>query len=427
MAREPETIAELRRALGDRLATFRQVAELAQGQLAQAVSYDRTTVVHIEKGRSRADERFWRKADEMCNAGGALLAAFHEFEAAKVEQEQEARIAELATYRAKIDGWQARRPAPGECSTNRALQPPLHAELLTQFEMLTNTYRQIDYQAGARTVYSDTVAHLNRLLDAAHRVPSGLYRRFILDLGDVAQLAAWLAIDGQDYATARQYCGLALSAAEEGEDPSLHAYTLGVMSYIHLHAGRGSEALRLLQAALRIAENPQFGVNPAVRSWLFEAIGEAYALVGDKVAGARALHRAEVLFDSVYPDDVPAWLSFFNAECHIIRLKGRCLTRLGHYQAAIATLEAACASLPEQYVREQSGTQIDLAAAHLLGVQQRISTAELVAAAEIACSAFQKALATESGRNQRRVRELLPGFLPYSRQDTVQALIQTVG
>lgn len=149
--------------------------------------------------------------------------------------------------------------------------------------------------------------------------------------------------------------------------------------------------------------------------------------MGDNAAGARALHRAEVLFDAVRPDDVPSWLNFFNAECHIIRLKGRCLTRLGQYQAAIATLEAACASLPEQYVREQSGTQIDLAAAHLLGAQQQVSAAELDTAAEIASGAFQKALDTESGRNQRRVRELLPGFLPYSRQDTVQALIQAVG
>jgi tetratricopeptide (TPR) repeat protein/DNA-binding XRE family transcriptional regulator len=427
MAREPAVIAEQRRTLGDRLATFRQAASLTQGQLAQATICHRTQVTHIEKGRARADERFWRTADDACHADGTLLAGFHELEAAKAEHEQRTREVELATHRAKIEGWQARRAVSGGGSTNRAVEQPVHAGLLAQFETLTDTYRQIDYQAGARTVYLDTVAHLNRLLDAAHRVPSGLYQRFILDLGDVAQLAAWLAIDGQDYATARQYCGLALSAAQEGEDPSLHAYTLGVMSYIHLHAGRGSEALRLLQAALRIAESPQFGVNPAVRSWLFEAIGEAHALVGDKAAGARALHRAEVLFDAVRPDDVPSWLSFFNAECHIIRLKGRCLTRLGQYQAAITTLEAACDSLPEQYIREQSGTQIDLAAAHLLGSQRQVSAAELDTAAEIANDAFRKALATESGRNQRRVRELLLGFRPYSRHDTVQALIQTVG
>jgi transcriptional regulator with XRE-family HTH domain len=108
MAREPEAIAELRRALGERLATFRQAAELTQVQLAQALSYDRTTVAHIEKGRSRGDEQFWITADKVCRADGALLASFNEFEAAKAEYEHQVRSAELARYRAKIDEWHGR-------------------------------------------------------------------------------------------------------------------------------------------------------------------------------------------------------------------------------------------------------------------------------------------------------------------------------
>lgn len=118
MAREPEVIAELRRDLGERLAVFRTVAGLTQGQLAQAVSYDRTAVVHIEKGRSRADERFWATADEVCKAGGALLAGFNALQAAKAEHEQQLRSAELATYRAKIDTWHA-RPSVGNGSQTR--------------------------------------------------------------------------------------------------------------------------------------------------------------------------------------------------------------------------------------------------------------------------------------------------------------------
>jgi tetratricopeptide (TPR) repeat protein len=128
------------------------------------------------------------------------------------------------------------------------------------------------------------------------------------------------------------------------------------MSYIHLHAGRGPEALRLLQAALRIADNNQFNVNPAVCSWLYEAMGEAYAIAGDRIAGARSLARSEQLFDAVVPEQVPPWLGFFNAEVHLIRLKGRCLMRLGDCQAAIATVETARKLLPEHYVRERSGT-----------------------------------------------------------------------
>ena len=76
MAREPDELVEMRRVLGAQLAAYRQAAELSQGQLAIAAMVDRTTVAHIEKGRSRADERFWTIADEKCHAEGALLARF---------------------------------------------------------------------------------------------------------------------------------------------------------------------------------------------------------------------------------------------------------------------------------------------------------------------------------------------------------------
>ena len=101
MAREPEVIAELRRTLGDRLAVLRQAAELTQAQLAQVAICDRTTVAHIEKGRSRADERFWQAADDACQANGELLAGFHELEAAKYEHDETQRRNGLTQARAK--------------------------------------------------------------------------------------------------------------------------------------------------------------------------------------------------------------------------------------------------------------------------------------------------------------------------------------
>lgn len=302
----------------------------------------------------------------------------------------------------------------------------MRAELLNQYESLTDNYRQIDYQAGSRTVYGDTVAHLNRLLTASDDVPSELYGRYIALLGDTAQLAAWLAIDGQDYVTARHFCSIALSSAEEGEDPTLHAYVLGVMSYIHLHAQRGKEALRLLDGALRIANNPRFGVNPAVRSWLYEAMAEAYAFAGDRKAGAQALGEAEQLFDAVQLDSVPHWLGFFNAQEHAARLQGRCLMRLGEGRAAVATLQTACDLLPDQYVRERSGTLIDLAAAQLMEVNTVTSPPEPEAAADTAGEAWRLALLTDSRRNQRRVRELVLAFQPYAHLESVQALTHAV-
>ncbi|XVV03219.1 hypothetical protein ACQPW3_38785 [Actinosynnema sp. CA-248983] len=301
----------------------------------------------------------------------------------------------------------------------------MRAELLAHYEALTDNYREIDYQAGASAVYGDVVSHLQRLMAASDQVSSELYGRYFSVVGDTAQLAAWLAIDGQDYSTARHFCSIALSSSEEGEDPTLHSYVLGVMSYIHLHAQRGNEAIKLLQSALRIADAQRFGVSPAVRSWLYEALAEAHAFAGNYEAGAKALAMAERLFDGVQPDSTPTWLGFYNTQDHAIRLKGRCLLRLGDRRAAIATLEAASNSLPDHYVRERSGTLIDLAAAHLLNDGGRTGI-EPEAAAASAGEAWRLALLTNSGRNLRRIRELIPAFMPYAHLETVQSLVDKV-
>lgn len=112
MAREPEELAEMRRALGAQLVAFRQAAGLTQGQLAKATFCDRSTVAHIEKGRSRGDERFWAVADERCGADGVLRAGFQAWVAAK--QDHEVRISEeqLAQARARAESLRATAPQP---------------------------------------------------------------------------------------------------------------------------------------------------------------------------------------------------------------------------------------------------------------------------------------------------------------------------
>ncbi|MGQ0777240.1 MAG: helix-turn-helix domain-containing protein [Pseudonocardiales bacterium] len=65
---------------GGQLATLRQAAGLNQEQLGRATFRDRTSVAHIEKGRCRGDERFWKLADDACKAEGVLLAGFRAWE-----------------------------------------------------------------------------------------------------------------------------------------------------------------------------------------------------------------------------------------------------------------------------------------------------------------------------------------------------------
>ncbi|MGH3717399.1 MAG: helix-turn-helix domain-containing protein [Pseudonocardiaceae bacterium] len=123
MAREPDEIAELRRALGAQLAAFRQAAELTQGQLAIRAAVDRTTVAHIERGRSRGDQRFWKIADERCRADGALLAAFHALEAAKQDHEVRTREAQLAEARTRAETLRATTASAESRDADRQVTP----------------------------------------------------------------------------------------------------------------------------------------------------------------------------------------------------------------------------------------------------------------------------------------------------------------
>jgi transcriptional regulator with XRE-family HTH domain len=415
-----------------KLAATRKAAGYTQEGLAEALHVDVSTVQRWEAGSTRPWPYLWPKLGRLVGLSREELRELFKED----EERSSPPVSQLPVQPDTSTASFVWSIGPARTSSRPLALPqnhqpqgsvPMRAELLAQYESLTDTYRQIDYQAGARAVYNDTVAHLNRLLAAADHVPSELYRRYVAVLGDTAQLAAWLAIDGQDYATARHFCSIALSSAAEGEDPTLHAYVLGVMSYIHLHAKRGSEAVRLLDGALHIANTPRFGVNAAVRSWLYDALAEAYAFAGDRKAGIQALMQAEKIFDAVQLDNVPRWLGFFNAQEHAARLKGRCLMRLGDGQAAIATLRTACELLPAHYVRERSGTLIDLATAQLMEGDNSASSPEPEAAADTAQEAWRLALLTDSGRNQRRVRELLPAFEPYAHLEPVQVLTHAVG
>jgi len=230
-------------------------------------------------------------------------------------------------------------------------------QVVEDFEVLTHTYRQLDYRQGARQLRIDLAAHLHRILEVSNRsTGAGAHRRLLRAAGDAAQLAAWFAIDGQNYRRARSYCQLAVSVAERANDRPLHAYSLGVVSYLYLHAGNGKEALGALEVARELAGR---GVPAAVGSWLSEATGEAYGLLDQSHLGLTALAEAERAFDGVGADSTPVWLSFFNAECHAARLKGRCLTRLRRPRDPTRALYEALTLLPGTFVRERSGTLID--------------------------------------------------------------------
>jgi transcriptional regulator with XRE-family HTH domain len=236
MAREPEAIAELRHSLGAQLATFRLAAELTQGQLAKTAFCDRTTLSHIEKGRARADERFWRTVDDACDAGGALLAAYLELEATKAELEQRERDQRLASVRAKaaelrgrpgvaeshaggahqgdvpiLDG--LRRALLGHqdepSSTNRTAPSPAH--LQAGVMRAHSLYQRADYDGAARLL----PLVINRLEASASDTSDQTFAKATAYLA-AAKLATKLGDAGLAWVAADRSLRLAVETDQHG-------------------------------------------------------------------------------------------------------------------------------------------------------------------------------------------------------------------
>lgn len=76
MARQPEEVTELRRALGAALASYLDASSLNQSDLARKTNYDRSSVSHITHGRQFPDRDFWVTADDALGANGTLVAQY---------------------------------------------------------------------------------------------------------------------------------------------------------------------------------------------------------------------------------------------------------------------------------------------------------------------------------------------------------------
>jgi len=95
---EPPELVAMRFALGQQLAALREAAEIVQQQIGHKTGYSRSSVAHAESGRQLLTREFWKTADGLLQADGALLASYEQVRAAK--EEHEARSGEAALAKA---------------------------------------------------------------------------------------------------------------------------------------------------------------------------------------------------------------------------------------------------------------------------------------------------------------------------------------
>jgi transcriptional regulator with XRE-family HTH domain len=245
----------------------------------------------------------------------------------------------------------------------------------------------------------------------AHPHPDRLRYQLISARGQLDQLAAWLAFDLGDQATAQAYLRQGLAAAHEAGDEPLGAYLLGHRAVL----AAGDDVHEALAFAAAAQARARRSATDTTHAWLAAVNAELQGLAGDATGCLRSLDAAEAALDRASLTDDPAWIYYFG-RTELDTYKGACYEQLGRPAAALATWQSVLASLDASLVRDRSFYLTHLAATYM-------QEAELEQACRLAAEALAVAVSTRSRRGLERVRGLRQQQLaPWRATSPVKAL-----
>jgi tetratricopeptide (TPR) repeat protein len=221
-------------------------------------------------------------------------------------------------------------------------------------------------------------------------------------IGELAQLAGWVASDAGLHAQAERYYLGGVSAAHAAGDEPLAGHLLSSLSYQVANVGDPREAVLLATTAYKGAEDT---ATPTVRALLLERVAWTNAQLGDAQATTRALAAVDDAFVDSSADDDPAWAYWLSRE-EIDVMAGRCATQLKRPGPAIELLTQAIKRYDGTHAREMALYLSWLAEAYIYG-------GNVEEAAATALRALHMSNGVTSARSNRRIQHLRSLLAPY--------------
>lgn len=173
-------------------------------------------------------------------------------------------------------------------------------------------------------------------------------RRLFTVVGELAQLAGWIASDAGRCADAQRLYLSGVDAAEAAGDRVLGAQLLSSLSYQLANVGNPRDAALLARTAVRGADD----ASPVVRALLLERLAWASVKAGDAEGTWRALDAVNDSYDRRGDaGSEPEWVYWLN-QAEIDVMAGRCMIELGRPGDAEPLLANAVARYPADHARE---------------------------------------------------------------------------
>jgi transcriptional regulator with XRE-family HTH domain len=266
--------------------------------------------------------------------------------------------------------------------------------LVRAIEGRVEQLRRMDDFVGGGDLHALVAAELRTTLallrDATYTEALG--RRLLTAVGELAQLAGWVADDADLHALARRYYTAGVRAAHAAGNAPLGANLISTLSYQLANTGDPREAVALAHTA---AAGARHAASATTRALFQERIAWAHAKAGDARGTERALGEADRLFGRRRPEDDPVWVYWLSRD-EMDVMAGRCATELRQPKRAEALLRPVLARYDEAHARESALYASWLAEAY---VQLR----EVEEAAAVATRSLLLSARVNSARGRDRV------------------------
>jgi tetratricopeptide (TPR) repeat protein len=256
--------------------------------------------------------------------------------------------------------------------------------------------RADDFVAGSEShalVRRELAATTGLLRNASYTEDQA--RRLLTAVGELAQLAAWVAADGDMNAAALGYVRGGVSAATAAGDAPLAANIISTLSYQIANTGNVHEAAILARTAYAGAKSQ---ATPRTNALLMERIAWADAKRGDLQSCERFLAQVDDNFSRGPRENDPEWIYWLNQE-EIDVMAGRCYTELKIPNRAEPLLRGAISRYDQSLIRENALYLSWLAESY-------VQLDEIDQASEIGLRALELAMHTGSARADNRLRRI---------------------
>lgn len=201
-------------------------------------------------------------------------------------------------------------------------------------DRLLQLFLQLEVAVGGDDLYDPMTRHVERL---AHAVNNSPEPAMLNSLGQLSQMAGWLALDSNKHGAAQRYFTTAIYTAHEVDDGALAASSL---AYLSLQATYRNEARRAQALATTAYQFAEAKATPLVRTMLATRLARAQAKLGNRADSLAALAAAQTSFDQAGQANEPRWISYVD-EIEVNAQAGACYLDLGlHGQAEAALIRS---------------------------------------------------------------------------------------